>query len=332
MKKFIALFLIAIMALTIFAACGKEKAVKTGLAVISSTASSKSAQDDKGTAQIDSTVIAVILDTDGKIANCTIDTLQTKIDFDGVGTLITDLDKIFETKNELKEEYGMKNSSEIDKEWYEQAAALAAYVKGKTLSEVKGIKVDDKGYPTEIDLTSSVTMNISGYISGIEKAVNNAKALGASATDKLGIGIVSNIKNSKSASSEGDGLAQAYTTYAAITVGTDGKITSCLLDASQTNVNFSTSGTITTDSSTVHKTKNELGSAYNMKSRSDIGKEWNEQAAAFAKYVTGKTITEVEGIAVDESTKPTGDDLTSSVTITVGDFIDALKKANTNAK
>lgn len=249
MRKIIASLLLIVMALTLFAACGKKDEVKTGLAVISSTASSKSAQDDKGTAQIDSTVIAVILDTDGKIANCTIDTLQTKIQFDGTGMLLTNLDKVFETKNELKEEYGMKGNSEIDKEWYEQAAALAAYVKGKTLSEVKGIKVDDKGYPTESDLTSSVTINISGYIAGIEKAVKNAKALGAAATDKLGIGVVSNIKSSKSASSEGDGLAQAYTSYAAITVGADGKITSCLLDASQTNVNFSTAGVITTDAS-----------------------------------------------------------------------------------
>lgn len=70
-----------------------------------------------------------------------------------------------------------------------------------------------------------------------------------------------------------------------------------------------------------------------MKSKSGIQKEWNEQADAFAKYVTGKTISEVEGIAIDEAAKPTGSsDLTSSVTISVGDFITALKKANTNAK
>ncbi|MFR3921799.1 MAG: hypothetical protein ACLTYN_07290 [Dysosmobacter welbionis] len=36
---------------------------------------------------------------------------------------------------------------------------------------------------------------------------------------------------------------------------------------------------------------------------SSIGKEWNEQAA-FAAYVTGKTLDEVAGIAVDEATKP----------------------------
>lgn len=332
MKKIISLLLIALMALSVFAACGKkEQPVKTGLAVISSTASSKAVEDGKGTAQVDSTVVAVILDTDGKIANCVIDSVQSKIQFDDVGQIITDLDTVFETKNERKEDYGMKNNSSIQKEWYEQADALAAYVKGKTLSEVKGIKVDDKGYPTGSDLTSSVTMNISGYISAIEKAVNNAKALGASATDKLGLGIVTNIAGSTAATASADGKAQAYSTYAAITVDANGKITSCILDASQTNVTFNTSGAFTGDLNAAHKTKNELGAAYNMKSKSEIGKEWNEQAEAFAKYVTGKTLTEVEGIAINEDKKPTGD-LSSSVTISVDGFIDALKKAHTTAK
>lgn len=332
MKKISALVLIAIITVSLLAGCGKEAAVKTGLAVISSTASSKSVADDKGTAQIDSTVIAVILDTDGKIAKCVIDTLQTKVEFDGEGELITELDKVFETKNELKEEYGMAKASEIEKEWYEQAAFFAAYVEGKTLKEVKGIKVDEKGYPTETDLTSSVTMNISGYIAGIEKAVNNAKALGAAADDKLGLGIVSNIKNSKSATDSAEGLAQAYSTYTAITTNTDGKITSCIIDASQSDVKFSKTGTITTDAAAKLETKNERGAAYKMKDQSGIGKEWNEQAAAFATYVTGKTISEVKGIAIDDATKPTGTDLTGSVTITVGDFITAIEKANANVK
>ena len=41
-----------------------------------------------------------------------------------------------------------------------------------------------------------------------------------------------------------------------------------------------------------------------MKKASGIGKEWNEQAAAFAKYVEGKTANEIAAIAVDESKHP----------------------------
>jgi hypothetical protein len=66
-------------------------------------------------------------------------------------------------------------------------------------------------------------------------------------------------------------------------------ITSCIIDASQTNINFSKEGKITSDINAEFQTKNELGDAYGMKKASSIGKEWNEQANAFAQYVVGKT-------------------------------------------
>jgi hypothetical protein len=65
---------------------------------------------------------------------------------------------------------------------------------------------------------------------------------------------------------------------------------------------------------------------------SGIGKEWNEQAAAFAKYVVGKKAGELDSIAVDDSGHPTGSDLKSSVTVAIGDFINVVKKAAAGAK
>ena len=55
--------------------------------------------------------------------------------------------------------------------------------------------------------------------------------------------------------------------------------------------------------------------------------EWNEQAASFAAYITGKTPAEASGIAVDENTAPTDADLTASVTIKIGTFLDLIAKA-----
>jgi hypothetical protein len=55
--------------------------------------------------------------------------------------------------------------------------------------------------------------------------------------------------------------------------------------------------------------------------------EWNAQAASFANYITGKTAAEVAGIAVDAGTKPTGADLSSSVTIAIGGFQALIAKA-----
>ena len=69
-----------------------------------------------------------------------------------------------------------------------------------------------------------------------------------------------------------------------------------------------------------------------MRSNSKIGKEWDEQAAAFASHVVGKTAAEVEGIAVDETKHATGADLVSSVTISVGEFQETIIKAINGAK
>ena len=56
--------------------------------------------------------------------------------------------------------------------------------------------------------------------------------------------------------------------------------------------------------------------------------EWNEQAASFAKYITGMTADEVAGIAITETTKPAdGSDLASSVTISIGGFQGLIAKA-----
>ncbi len=359
MKKIIALILSLALAITMLAACGKGSnetpgqndtagggktdggqggtvagdALKTGLAVISSVDKSKDAGENDGLAQVDSTVVAVTVDSQGKITNCVIDAAQTKINFSAAGKITTPLDTVYKTKQELKTDYGMTKASGIGKEWNEQADAFASYVIGKTLDEVKGIALNEEGAPAASELTSSVTIHVTDLIAAIEKAVTNAQALGAKTGDKLGLGIVTTINKSTDATAEKDGLAQAYSMYTATTFGADGKITSSILDASQSNVNFNTSGKITTDLKTAKlQTKNELGEAYGMKKASGIGKEWNEQAAAFAAYIVGKSADEVKGIALNEEGAPAEADLTSSVTVHVTDFLTVIEKAAQNAK
>lgn len=343
MKKKVALMLVLTMVMFALAACGggaKEEApaeetpaagvVKTGLAVITSAAKSVDAGDANGVAQSDSLAVAVTVDDAGKIVKCAIDQAQTKIEFSKDGKIVTPLDTVFAAKQELGADYGMGKASPIGKEWNEQANAFADYVVGKTVDEVKGIAVNEEGVPTGDDLKTSVTIHVNEFIKGVEKAVANAQDLGASADDKLGLGVVTNIAKSKDAAEE-DGLAQAYTYYTATTFTADGVISSSIIDASQTNINFTKEGKITSDINAAFQTKNELGDAYGMKKASAIGKEWNEQADAFAKYVTGKTMDDVKGIAVSEGV-PTGDDLKTSVTVHVTDFFTILEKAFNTAK
>lgn len=342
MKKFMSVVLASVLSVSLLAGCSSKtepastppaenppaevETVKTGLAVVSSVAKSKDAGEADGLAQADSTIVAVTVDKDGKIVDCVLDVAQTKINFNAAGELTTPADTVFKTKQELGAEYGMKGASAIGKEWNEQADAFVSYVKGKTVEEVMGIALDEEGHATIPDLTASVTIKLGDYVEAIEKAVANAQDLGAAATDKLGLGVVTTMGKSANAG-EKEGLAQAYSTYIVVTKDADGKVTSSIIDASQSNVKFDATGKITSDLAAALQTKNELGENYGMKGASAIGKEWNEQAAAFAQYVTGKTAAEVAGIAVDEAGHATGPDLTASVTIGITDLMAAFAKA-----
>jgi len=315
---------------------GGASAVKTGMGIISDASGSKDATADaNGSAAVNSYVAAVTIDSSGKIIKCKLDQAQTKIEFSNKGEVVTPLDSIFASKQDMGAAYGMKKGSGIGKEWNEQATAFAQYCEGKTVDEIKGIAVNDKGEPTGADLTSSVTITVTTFMAVVEKAVANAQDMGATADDTLGLGVETNIGHSANYganTSSPDGVAQAYTTYVATSFSKDGKITSVLIDASQTNVNFDQTGKITSDLKAALQTKDELGDAYGMKKASSLGKEWNEQAASFASYITGKTVDEVKGIAVNDKGGATSADITSSVTIGVADFIKLVGLAAGNAR
>ena len=298
-----------------------EGAVKTGLAVITSVAKSESAK----LADYDVTLVAVTVDDKGVIEQCIIDSIGTKIEFDGTGAL-TKVPEAIATKNELGDSYGMVSFGGAKYEWYQQAAALAKYAQGKTVDQLKNGAITN-GYATEgTDLAASATIYLGGYVSAIEVAVANAKHLGAMAGDELRLTSISSAASSAGATESKAGNAQLDVDVTALTVK-DGKITSCYIDSVQAKVTFDSNGEISSDIAAPVQTKNELGENYGMAAWGGAKFEWNVQAANFAAYVTGKTAAEVAGIAVNEGTKPTDVDLSAGVTIAIGGFQALIAKA-----
>jgi hypothetical protein len=336
MKKTIIFALIAIMLLSLAACAGTattagDQSVKTGLGVVFSNSNSTDPADGKdGVIDSQAYAAAVIVDKDGKVVKCVIDAMQSRFTFTTASEITTAADTVFKSKNELGNDYGMKGSSSIQKEWFEQAAAFAAYSVGKTADQIKNIAVTN-GVASDADLKSSVTVHIAPFQNAVLKAIANAADMGAKATDKLGIGIEGTAAQTTQKAADGKpATAVAYNYYTATTFDANGKVTSCIIDASQGQFSVE-NGKISTDLNAEIKTKNELGAAYGMKQASSIKKEWNEQAAAFAKYVTGKKIADVKGISLTEG-KPSGADLASSVTVHVTSFINILEKAANTAK
>lgn len=302
-----------------------EGELKLGMSVVTSLGKTLAAEDgENGTAQTNIALAAVTVDGNGVIESCVIDAIQSKIKFDANGALVTDKETTFASKNVLGDDYGMRKASAIAKEWNEQAAAFAAYAKGKTVADLRGIAVNEKGVATDADLAASVSLVVADFVDAIEDAVNKAVPMGTKKGDVLHLTSVTSMKKSKDATPDKDGLAQAYATMAATTVDAEGKITACYIDSVQGNVNFNAKGEVTSDIEAAVASKNELGEKYNMKGASAISKEWNEQAAAFCAYVKGKTPAEISEMALTEKGAPADADLATSVTISVGDFMEII--------
>ena len=159
----------------------------------------------------------------------------------------------------------------------------------------------------------------------------------SSETYTSGLGMVNSIGSSKSATEEAAGLAQADVTAASVMLDSKGTIVGISFDVVQTKVNFDATGTITTDLATEFKTKKELKEDYNMKPASPIGKEWYEQIDALEQYAMGKAASDFVTTptkAKDEhhTAVPDVEDLASSCTMDIGDFLAAAEKAVANAK
>ena len=296
-----------------------EGAVKTGLAIVPSVSGSKSATAEaNGTADYDVTVVAVNVDDNGVITSCVIDSIGSSAEFDAAGVPVNAGSVEVQTKNEKGYDYGMKAYAGSAYEWFEQAQALADYAVGKTVEELKSGAVNESGKAKDADLATKATIYIGGYVSAIEKAVANAVHLGAQAGDGLKLSVISTLETA-------EGSAQLNVDAAAVTFQGE-TITSCAIDALQAKVEFDGTGAITTDVAAAPQTKNELGEAYGMKAYAGAKFEWNEQAANFAAYVTGKTAADVAGIAVSEG-KPADADLSATVTIAIGGFQALIAKA-----
>lgn len=308
------------------ASTATEAGVKTGMAIVSKTDSTKSADADAdGLAQVDSTVAAVLVGEDGKIISCKLDVAQNKIPVKADGSFDTTL--TFQSKQELKENYNMKGSSGIGKEWYEQADAFAEYVVGMTADEVRAIEVGgDHNGPTDADIAASCTMGVTDFIEAIAEAMDNAQVLGASADDTLTLGLSTEMSSSKlPADNEGTGLVQTDTTYAAVTTGADGKITSSIWDCTQAKFDVTESGEVTSQGDIVSKQVQKED--YGMSKATEVG-EWYQQADAYAAWLVGKTADDVAAIEVGgDHNGPTDADIAASCTMNVTEFNTAVEKA-----
>lgn len=334
MKKILAIGLAGVLAVG-FAACSNggtqeagnddaatTAAAKTGYAVTASLGHTSHGTEED-VIEINTVAAAVLVDADGKVIACQIDEAQTQPNLKENDGFVAD--DALRTKKQKLEDYGMKSASPIQKEWYEQVDAFEKWAVGKTADEIKAC-VDETGYATDADLKAGCTIWAGNFVKVVSEAITNAADKGASATDTLKLVM----KTEKYYESKAGELIQYDTNIAVATTDAEGKITSCIVDATQGKC-YVKDGKFVNKEGTAYpegefKSKKQLGEDYAMRAASPIGKEWFEQAEAYEAWAVGKTADEIKaGMGEDGKVA----DLASSCTITAYGFTSTVAEAAT---
>ena len=87
-----------------------------------------------------------------------------------------DINEPIKTKKEMGYEYGLGESSEIKKEWFEQIASLEDWATGKTINEVLALELNEENVPVSEELKSSISIGVSDQLAALKKAYEDAKA------------------------------------------------------------------------------------------------------------------------------------------------------------
>lgn len=345
MKKVLALIMVAaaVLAVALLPSLGTaaEAPVKLGLGHVTSIASSKdktvaaNGSVTPAMAQVDTVFAAVAFDAASRITHVSIETAQTKVNYDADMNVTSDLSAPGKTKKELGDDYGMRRASAIKKEWFEQIAEFEKWMIGKTVDEVKNLPVKRRDashthVPDVPELTSTVTITVQDYIAAVVEAWETARPVAPGGV-KLGLG--HDISIAKSTSS----AAQVDLTMAAALFDKDGKVVEVIIDTAQTKVAFDADGKVTTDKAGEFLTKKELQDGYGMRKASSIKREWFEQMLDFEKWMLGKTVDEITSLPTKRRDAshvavPDVPELTSTVTITVEGYLAALAEAYENAQ
>ena len=339
MKKIFSTLMCVMMLLSLvsLAACGEKKnsgsseTLKFGMGVYTEVSKATNAEGDtNGEGEVVHTVAAVLLDKDGKIVKCAIDTADNKAAYTAEGKFVEAGE--FKTKYEQGNDYGMKAYGGAKKEWFEQVDAFISVVEGKKLDEVKAIVAEDGKGKDDVQ-SAGCTITVSEFVLALEKAVKDAKDSKATADGKLKLGIVSTqVGDSKDATAEADGVNEIDTTFAAAVLDKESKVVEMTTDSVQIKFTFDAKGTSTFDKAADFATKKEKGKNYGMSSYgADLNgdgtvKEWFEQGAIFDDACKGKTAAEISALATD---KGYGIDSlqTAGCTININDMIKAAVKA-----
>ncbi len=325
MKRIPALILSLILIIGLLSACAqKNQSFKLGVGT-----DLVYGEVQSGSTACDVTVAAVIIDNNGKIVDCAIDSASAKV-LIADGFLQDGAAKMtFKSKNDLGDDYNMKTYGNAIAEWYEQAEAFANYCKGKTADEVSGIAVNNEGKPTDSDLLAGCTIEVSDFIKAVVKACKDEQArVFEGAEFSLALQLDAKV-DSANDSENNDGKVSYLISTSAVAVDNDGKLCAAVVDAAQPSFSYDDNGTVT--KSSYGGTKRELKDNYGMVAYAGAVAEWYQQSASMCEWLEGLTSDEIKQ-SVGKDGKANDADLLATCTIAVSGDVNQIVRAMAKAK
>ena len=274
---------------------------------------------EHGTGESNLTIAVVVLDEQGKIVACRLDSAQNKYAFD------EDEEEIvfsrLTSKMELGADYGMGGKPYAPDndgdgrvlEWDAQAKAFEAHVVGMTAAEVAAMTtqlVNDHHISTDADLLAAgCTIQIGEFRDAVVKACNDEQGTTFTTDKTFTVGLGVNSENDGSSAEDAENYTIKMNVEFAAAVVAEGKILASLNDAYQPVITVADGEVATANVGKVDEnyqdvgfmTKRELKEYYMMAvygaSADGDGDgrvlEWYVQSAAFSAHVVGMTGTEV---------------------------------------
>ncbi len=304
MKKILSILLsvITLFSVLSLAGCG-EKTLQVGFGSYIYRDNIKNATAEKdGTSDTTVTIAAVLLDSNGKILDCAIDSIDIDVKFTQKGEAVT-LGEL-KSKYELGDSYGMKVYGNAKDEWYKEVDSFIGVAKGKNVKDISKLVDSDKKGNDEV-VKAGCTIEVAEFVKAIQNAANSATEIKAKDDSKVKVAFSAEKTKETNATDEKDGQITVDVSFAATLLSKDNKVIKPFVDSVDVDVKFDNKGVNKSDDKSA-MTKKTAGTGYGMAQYgTDLNKdgkvlEWYLQVEALEKFISGKTSGEIDKLVAKD--------------------------------
>ncbi len=287
MKRIISIVLLLALVACSLVACKKDEGTEKNYTLSIVVDEGLGSVNARGKAT--AIALALVWDEDGKIVAARFESVEPAIALNTEGTDIVAVNRVT-TKVETGDSYtGMPSGP-----WANQAKAFEEFLVGKTATEVAALDTSSVGPDNPIVAGCTMSSSTPVFQALVAKAFAYTRNVTFKTSETVTLGIAVDAKVSGTVA---DGASIAAD-FAAVAVA-GGKVVASMIDSAEAKYNLAINeGALTITLNQYKGTKNEQGDAYDSFAPM-AGGRWYAQAQAYANSTVGKTVAELNDIAIE---------------------------------